>query len=320
MPDTLSALQDLGVTLSISSGFPFQGVRFWEQDTRAEAVFREGHGLGVRRLVLHQTLLEKAQSIGVRFHWHTTVSGICNDEALVGGRTIRARWIIGADGVGSRVRRWCGINEQRHGAYRFASRMHYRVEPWSRHVEVYWGEGAQAYVTPVGAEAVCVVLVSRSPGVRLSSVPELFPALAKRLDPVTCIGAERGAVTATRRLKSVYRGAVALVGDASGSVDAITGDGLCLSFRQATALASAMEAGDLRRYQAAHRRLARRPTWMAHLLLLLDRHPSLRRRTVSTLAAHPEVFSRLLRVHIGAASSLEVACAGTLLSWRLVRA
>jgi menaquinone-9 beta-reductase len=320
MPDTLSALQDLGIGLSTSYGLPFQGVRFWDGATRAEAVLPRGHGLGVRRLVLHQVLLEKAQRIGVRFLWHATVVGICNDEALIGDRTIRARWIVGADGVGSRVRQWCGLNEQRHGAHRFASRMHYRVEPWSRHVEVYWGEGAQAYVTPVGEESVCVVLVSRSPGVRLSSLQELFPNLARRLHRATCIGAERGAVTVTRQLKSIHRGTVALVGDASGSVDAITGDGLNLGFRQALALAVAMQAGDLSGYQAAHRRLARRPTLMGRLLLLLDSKPKLRHRAVRALAAHPDLFARLLAIHIGTTSPRHLAETGALLGWRLVAA
>jgi len=41
------------------------------------------------------------------------------------------------------------------------------------------------------------------------------------------------------------RGNVALAGDASGSVDAITGEGLCLSFRHALALADALSKGKL---------------------------------------------------------------------------
>jgi 2-polyprenyl-6-methoxyphenol hydroxylase-like FAD-dependent oxidoreductase len=318
MPDALSALQDLGISLSASDGFPFHGLRFWERNTSAEADFPEEHGLGVRRVVLHQMLLERAQSLGVRFLWHTPVVGICNDEVLIGDGTIRARWIVGADGVGSRVRQWCGLNDQTHGAQRYASRVHYRVEPWSRHVEVYWGEGAQAYVTPVGEESVCVVLVSRFPGVRLSSLQERFPELARRLDYATCIGAERGAVTVTRQLKSVHRGAVALVGDASGSVDAITGDGLNLGFRQALALAAAMQVRDLGAYQQAHRRLARRPTLLGRLLLLLDSRPKLRHRAMRALAAHPDLFARLLAVHVGAASPRHLAETGALLGWRLV--
>jgi len=72
--------------------------------------------------------------------------------------------------------------------------------------------------------------------------------LLRSAEPATL---ERGGVSASRRLKSVYRGRVALVGDASGSVDAITGEGLCLLFQQAVALAGALEAGDLCLYQAS---------------------------------------------------------------------
>ena len=320
MPDTLSALQDLGISLSASDGRPFYGLCFWERDTRAEAVFPGEHGLGVRRVVLHQALLESAQSMGVRFLWATPVVGIRRDEVLIAGSKIRARWIVGADGVGSRVRQWCGLNDQTHGAYRYATRRHYRVEPWSGQVEFHWGEGEQAYVTPVGEESVCVVLVSRSPGVRLSSLQEKFPELARRLGGATCVGPERGAVTVSRQLKRVHRGAVALVGDASGSVDAITGDGLNLGFRQAQALAAAMQAGDLGAYQQAHLRLARRPTLMGRLLLLLDSQPKLRRRAMLVLAAHPELFARLLAVHVGATSPRHLAETGALLGWRFATA
>src|SRR5258708_13359256 len=217
MPDTLSALQDLGIDPSASDGFPFQGIRFWERNTSAQADFPEQHGLGVRRVVLHQMLLENAQSIGVRFLWQTPVVGISNDHVLITGGTIRARWIVGWDGVKARGREWCGLNDRTEGAFRYATRRHYRVEPWSRHVEVYWGEGAQAYVTPVGEMSVCVVVVSRSAGMRLSSLQEEFPELARRLDHATCIESKRGGVTVTRQLQTLHPRAAPLLASPSGS-------------------------------------------------------------------------------------------------------
>ena len=54
-----------------------------------------------------------------------------------------------------------------------------------------------------------------------------------------------------RTLRSVQRGRVALVGDASGGVDAITGEGIRLGLRQASALAEAMAAGNLQQYEKA---------------------------------------------------------------------
>jgi len=320
MPDTLSALRDLGISLSASDGFAFRGVRFFERSTSAGADFPQEYGIGVRRVVLHQMLLERAQNVGVRLLWETPVQGVREEGVLAGSAMIRARWVVGADGVSSRVRGWCGLNEHTHGERRYASRQHYGVVPWSGHVEIYWGDSSQAYVTPVGKEQVCVVLVSRIPGVRLSSLQTEFPLLARRLESSQCIGVERGAATITGQLKNVYRGRVALVGDASGSVDAITGDGLNLTFRQAPALAAAMQAGKLASYQQVHRKLARRPTSIARIMLLLGSSAALRRRTMAVLAAHPEVFSRLLSVHLGAASPMEIASAGTLLGWRLMTA
>jgi flavin-dependent dehydrogenase len=97
----------------------------------------------------------------------------------------------------------------------------------------------------------------------------------------------------------VTRGRIALVGDASGSVDAVTGEGLALAFRQASALAAALATGDISTYDAAHREIGRMPRLMARLLLLMDGRDGLRRRALRTLAAHPRTFSRLLAVHAG---------------------
>ena len=102
------------------------------------------------------------------------------------------------------------------------------------------------------------------------------------------------------------------MGDASGSVDAITGEGLRLSFEQAFALAEALSSGDLSRYQAAHHRLARRPALMANLMLSLDRCAWLRRRALRALAAEPRIFAKQLAMHVGALSPVDFARDGML--------
>jgi flavin-dependent dehydrogenase len=129
---------------------------------------------------------------------------------------------------------------------------------------------------------------------------------------------ERGGVSASRRLKSVFRGRVALVGDASGSVDAITGEGLCLLFQQAVALASALEAGDLSFYQAAHRRIGKRPELMAALMLMLGGGGRLRRRAMRAFEGHPRLFARMLAMHVGALSPLDSLTNGLALGWRML--
>jgi flavin-dependent dehydrogenase len=95
----------------------------------------------------------------------------------------------------------------------------------------------------------------------------------------------------------VVRGRLALVGDASGYLDAITGEGLALAFHQAFALVDALQRGHLATYARAHRRVVALPDLMTRLLLLVERHPWLRRRVIGALAADPALFSRLIAVH-----------------------
>ena len=145
----------------------------------------------------------------------------------------------------------------------------------------------------------CIAMLGSATGVRLSDLPTLFPVLASRLGSAEPIGRQRGAISMSVKLAAVTRGRIALVGDASGSVDAVTGDGLALAFRQANPLATALASGDLSKYDAVHRQVGRMPRLMARLLLLMDGNDGLRRRALRTLAAHPLIFSRLLAVHVG---------------------
>ena len=107
------------------------------------------------------------------------------------------------------------------------------------------------------------------------------------------LSTERGALTGNRRLRRVWRGNVALIGDASGTVDAITGEGLGLSFNQAMVLAECLEARDLRRYQTEHRRLSVRPRAMARLMLTLDGRPRLQHRTLQVFQQASGHFSTI---------------------------
>ena len=65
-------------------------------------------------------------------------------------------------------------------------------------------------------------------------------------------------------------------------------------------MADALVADNLEQYAAAHRSMARRPVFMAQLLLMLDRLPRLRPAVLRTFAAKPVIFERLLAVHVGA--------------------
>lgn len=325
MPDGVEALHQLGITIPEGESYPFRGIRFVSDGIQAEAAFPRGTAYGIRRTHLHRVLLDHASACGVRLLWQAAVTGLHPEGALVAGELVRARWVVGADGTSSRVRAWANLDQHEVDALqkknlRFAFRRHYRVTPWTDFMELHWGRHCQIYATPVGREEVCVAMISRNPKLRLEDALGEFPELSARLEDAEHTSSERGAITVMRRLRRVYRGRTVLVGDASGGVDAITGEGLCLAFRQAALLGECLASGDLVRYQKGHRRLIRRPAFMARLMLFMAKHPHLRWRTMQVFQSSPQSFAGMLATHVGEGSTRDHITNGLALGWELLKA
>jgi menaquinone-9 beta-reductase len=301
--------------------FPFHGIRFIDGHLHAEAAFPEVPGLGIRRTVLHRRLLELALDAGAVACWGEPARFDQFGAVELRGRRVSYRWLIGADGRQSRIRTRMGLGPCRPPRRRIGVRQHFRVTPWTDFVEVYWGNRCQAYVTPIGASEVCVALIGDAPAKRFENISLSFPELAERLGDARPTTSARGGVSATLRLRDVVGKRAALLGDAAGSVDAITGEGLSIAFQQATALGSALAANDLRAYQAAHRRIGRLPRMVERLLLLMSNAAWVRRRALAALRSRPDVFRRLLGIHVGALPPTALgakAIAG--FAWQLVAA
>ena len=319
MPSTLVALRTLGVEIKSGEGRKLSGMCFAQEDTRIFADFPQGQGLGLRRQLLHERLVARAEECGVQLLWKTPVSGIDADGVQLSQGKVHARWIVGTDGQGSRVRRWSGLEAAKRFKQRHASRRHYRVKPWSNYVEIYWGRHAQAYVTPIGSEEVCVVITSERPeDASFDRALLELPGLREQLAGAELSSRKRGVMTSMHLLHNVQRRNVALVGDASGGVDAITGEGLRLAFQQALVLGDSIVASDLRQYERVHRELARRPTLMGNLMLWLGRNPRIRGRVIRALESKPDLFARLLATHVGHGTSLELLSIGAVLGWQLL--
>ena len=325
LPDGRAALEQLGIHVPQTEAYPFRGIRFVADALSADARFpQDSCGLAVRRTSLHCLMTERAEELGVGLLWRAPVTGISSAGVHLhdrdGARVVRTRWIVGADGANSRVRRWAGLERGSRPRLRYAFRQHYRIAPWTDHMEVYWGKHCQGYATAVSSDQVCVALASHDSALRLEQGLRALPRLSQRLAGAETISSERGALTGNRRLARVHRGNVVLIGDASGTVDAITGEGLGLAFSQAVALASCLESGDLRRYQIEHRKLALRPLCMGRLMLMLDRRPWLQHRTLQVFRQRPEVFRRFLELHVGALPPLRAVRDGLTLGWGLLTA
>jgi 2-polyprenyl-6-methoxyphenol hydroxylase-like FAD-dependent oxidoreductase len=317
MPDTLEALAQLGIELSSTESAPFRGIRFHDADTQvsAQAVFpaAAAAGRGIRRLLLHQLLLDRATALGVHFSWQTVVKQVheiqtqqetknrspARSLVRTNRHTVRPRFIVGADGHQSRVRTWASLNHTSFSAARIGLRQHFEMTTPPDFVEVYWSDHGQAYITPVSTHEICLAFIATTKFPSIQSALTHFPQLRERLNSATPTDAPRGSVTFSRKLHRVTRGNVALIGDASGSVDAVTGEGLGLCFRQSLVLAEALRQGDLAPYQQAHRAIQRLPYFMGRTMLLMDAYPFLRAIALPVLQRYPRLFKRLLSVHIG---------------------
>ena len=314
MPGGLRELDDLGALAALdrSQSAPFDGIRYVQEDGSAvEARFRCGKGLGIRRLALAEALWARASALGARRvraalrGFQVQADGVC---IQTDGEPIKAKLLVGADGLQSAVRRLAGLEVEISGPRRFGLRRHFARAPWTPFVEVHWQERLEAYVTPVGPAEINVAFLweDGAQGERTSFEALLarFPALAEKLRGALAGSEARGAGPLYRPVRGRVAERIALVGDAAGYVDAITGQGLSLSLLGARLLAAALpQALDLaglrrglRSYDAELRRAFRAYALPARSLLALARRPALRRRAFRLCASHPRLFGALLEL------------------------
>jgi flavin-dependent dehydrogenase len=343
MPDSMRDLALLGVELTPDDGVAFHGIRFVNHEKDGDDEPREtdvataqfpsgagfglGLGVGLRRQTLHARMIAQAEAAGVDLRWQSQVQLKEDGRVLVAGEVHSYGCLVGADGEASQVRRWVGLERCKVLSRRFGFRQHFRVDPsasWSPFVEVHWAASGQAYVTQVGPDEVCVATISNNQYCRVGTLLEELPQLRARLaggakTATVRLGAERGSLTTTRSLSRVAVGCIALIGDASGSADAITGEGMGMAFRQALLLAECFEIGDLERYNRLHPQTLRLPQTMARAMLLMDRSAAFRNRALRMLAAEPAIFARMLGVHLGSEPlGRFVATSGLEVAWRMM--
>lgn len=307
MPAGVRLLAELGVDLAKLDAAPLRGIRFLEGDHDLEGTFATANGLGVRRTRLSEALLAAARRAGVEVHFDCKLMDWQRDSAGIGARTslgeIRSRILVGADGLGSRIRARAGLSLTPHRRRRFGIRRHFRVRPWSDFVEVHWGDGVEAYVTPVASDEVGVAFLWGGTGSPHDALLPRFPRLANRLAGAEVASSVRGAGPFWQGARARTATNVALVGDAAGYTDAVTGEGITLGLRCADALADVIATGGpLARYEAAWWRLSRVHRTFAALLGFGVDHPALRRAAFSALGVLPSAFEGLLRIAADEAS------------------
>ena len=340
MPSGVEDLCQLGIDGSAlsSAGRPFVGVRFVSPaGEQAQARFAEGSGIAIRRTALSRLLLARALALPQVALRTRTPARLASEDACwrvqSRGSAVRARLVIGADGLHSRIRRQAGLPASLGAPRRWGIRQHFVVSPWTDHVEVYFTDGVEAYVTPIGQDVCGVAFlwnadrlpVSPPAGRRPQTSPVVaraalfqdllrrFPALAAKLARAEPYSRAAAAGPMHQRVARQAADGLLLVGDAAGYVDALTGEGIGLAARDALLLAQlvaplilerrnqdrTVTERDLRPYVRAAHRARRDNARLTRMLVRVAGHPALLERAIRGLSTNPALFSHLVSANLG---------------------
>jgi flavin-dependent dehydrogenase len=218
-----------------------------------------------RRYVLDTLLVTAAQRAGAEVRPGVTVTGLLRDgrgrvvgmdgHDRAGGRVeLGARWVIGADGLRSRVAGLvdAAINEagRAGGAAQYA---YYEGIPWSG-IEFFVAERSFAGVFPTHGGEACIWVcnpaadakaVRRRTESRAEAFGELLERsaleLAERLRQARRTSPVQGMLRQPNQLRQAFGPGWALVGDAGYYRDAVTAYGISDAFRDAELLAVALD-------------------------------------------------------------------------------
>jgi flavin-dependent dehydrogenase len=296
-----------------------KGVRFNARGAMAIArLGGEGQpGLGVRRELLDPLILARAEAEGVEVRRGVAArSLIIEGGRATGVRTsagnVAASLVVAADGLHSRLRRQAGLESRRRGdRYGVSAHLLLPAEPEPL-VDVFFEDGYELYITPVGGRIVNAACLLRRAGmrrfagdlareyVRLLAAHRASPAGFRVVDEPVAAGPF---AVGCRR---AWRANVVLVGDAAGFFDGISGEGMSVALASARDCAAAIDAffGDgnddhFRAYDARRRALVRNSNLLSRVSLALGSRPALANLAVRNLGRRPETFTKLTAINTG---------------------
>jgi 2-polyprenyl-6-methoxyphenol hydroxylase-like FAD-dependent oxidoreductase len=326
MPAGVAVLARLGL-LDAVGGTRVQGVRYHGWGLAAESRFPPVDGapatmLAQRRLRLDAALVTAARATpGVRVFEDAAVEGALVERGRavglrVSGDVRRAGLVVGADGLGSRVRRSLGLDARARASSRVGLRAHFRLAAGQvapDHVEIFVAGKYEIYVAPLPDREVLVAALSgpsalggQARGAMARWIAET-PRLAALLDGAEPLTDVAGRAPVTGCARAGFAPGAVLLGDAARATDPLTAGGLCHALVTAERLAAivprALRQGDadaaLRRFDKDRRRLLRAPALLTDGLLALVRRPVLARATLRVMHASPRLMRSLLGVAAG---------------------
>jgi flavin-dependent dehydrogenase len=236
------------------------GIRIHRGDETFLVSYDEGRrrALAVARPLLDAALLNHARAAGARFRRAQVTGALVEDGRVVGARLrgdggrgrLRARVVVGADGLHSTIARSLGLDRPARWPKRLGLVARYELDAGLGPVaEMHVADRAYCGLARVADDRVTVSLVVPLGAKPAHEATSAFferqlgslPGAAAVLAPGTRVGAIRGAAPLARRVRRVAGRGYLLVGDAAGFLDPFTGEGVYRAVRGAEVAAEAAE-------------------------------------------------------------------------------
>lgn len=269
-PQCVPLLEQLGAAQALrrAGARELRGMELFGHGRRARGRFVDigrarapvDYGWALRREVFDAQLVEHARRCGAQVFegWRVCALERGADGGVKGmhlrgpggqRRSLAANWTIGADGLRSKVASELGVQREDRGLRRIALTTRYRGVDTRSLAQAHFFEGGYFALAPVDQGLVSVNLVLfeelyhrsglerdalfESWAQRLPAVREALGA-GERVDPLRGLGPLARTTT-----QQTFDGA-ALVGDACGYVDPLTGEGIFFALHGAASLAPAL--------------------------------------------------------------------------------
>lgn len=289
-------------------GAPLQRIRIVAAGTRVELAFARP-ALAVTRERLDNAILAAARRAGAGLIRGRVDDVVRNASGRIAGvifrnddgerREISARFVVGADGIGSVVARKLELSLPLRRNAHFAVGGHFRdVADVQGCIEMFVDRDAYLAINPLGDGVANVMAVMPKTATdRWMRTLEL--AASARVGSRVAIG------PLSHRVRRAVAPGALLAGDAAGFLNPFTGQGVMLALRGAARAAEAIseglasaaaEARALKQYELARRAELARRGRLAAFVDVLVHAPVLAHRAAQRLERSPELAATLLDV------------------------
>jgi menaquinone-9 beta-reductase len=273
------------------------------------------HGLALPRPALDETLLDLGREAGAAIRMGARPKRVERHDGgwcatLADGETINARVLVGADGRKSFTARMLGLSLP---AQRSRAAVH--VDCTSLHAAPPFGQmhvfddGTYVGLNPITSERVNFSIVCDPNALRGLEVVEFIndhiarsPHLSALLHPLPASEKPGATFPASARVRSAATHDAALVGDASGYTDPLTGEGIYGAFWTADALVQSLANGwsdpprALKRYAGIRRHQQRAKAMLCELFQVVIRRPWLANSVHWLLSRQQEIADSFIGI------------------------